>query len=127
MANNDKKVLVVEDDDMLRGIIVNQLSAHFLAVPVKDGEEAWATIEKDKPDVIILDLLLPKMNGFDVLSKLRSAADPKIAQTPVLVVSNLSDEESIRKTTELKVLEHYTKSDISLGVLVNRIKRIFNT
>ncbi len=127
MSYSDKKILVVEDDDMLRKIVVDQLSSTFNVIPVKDGEEAVAQIEQSKPDVIVLDLLLPKLDGFGVLAKLRAMSDPFIAITPVLVVSNLSDQASIKKAEEYKVLEYYIKSDISMGILTNRIKRIFNS
>jgi DNA-binding response OmpR family regulator len=123
---SDKKILVVEDDELLRKIIIDQLtSLGYLVLPAADGEEAIQQAEKNKPGIIVLDLLLPKLDGFGVLKKLRSSADPELAKTAVLVVSNLSDSNSIQWAKDYGVLEYYIKSDIELGILGNRIERYF--
>ena len=127
MSFFDKKVLVVEDDGMLRDIVMQQLAMAFTVIAAKDGQEALEKIEADKPDVLVLDLLLPKVDGFEVLQKLRAMPDPKFSKMPVLIVSNLSDKKSVEKAKSLFALEYYIKSDIKLGLLVNRIKRIFNS
>lgn len=126
MSFSDKKILVVEDDDMLRSIIVDQISKNFKVLQARDGEEAIHQIFTSRPNAIVLDLLLPKLNGFEVLAKLRTTPDRAIADIPVLVVSNLSDQASIIKTQQYNVLEYYVKSDITLGTLVDRLKKIFD-
>lgn len=125
MSYADKKVLIVEDDDMLRNIITTQVASQFKAIPVRDGEEAVEAIEQHHPNAIVLDLLLPKLSGFEVLAKLRSHSDRTIANTPVIVVSNLSDNASIKLAADYKVLEYYVKSDIELGTIVTRLEQIF--
>ena len=123
MPFSDKRILVVEDDDLLRKVVMDQLSEQYVAIPASNGKEAIEKIEVQKPDFIVLDLLLPLLDGFGVLEWLRSMPDPKIAKTPVLVVSNLADQASIAKAQKFGILEYYTKADISLGVLINRINR----
>ncbi len=125
MPNLNKTILVVEDDDMLRDIIIGQLSLKYPVIPARDGEEAAAKVESDKPGIVILDLLLPKLDGFGFLEKLRSSPDPETAKTAVLVVSNFSDQSRIDRAKEFGVLEYYIKSDIQMGILINRVNRYF--
>lgn len=127
MDYKQKKVLVAEDDDMLRNIITGQLAAVFTVAEAKDGEEALSKIESDRPDVLILDILMPKIDGFGVLEKLRGKPDPGLSKLPVLVVSNLTDQTSIQRAKQYDIEDYFTKNDISFGILVNRIKRIFNS
>ncbi len=125
MAYQNKKILVVEDDDLLRRIITNQLSANYTIISAADGEEALQQTESQRPDIIVLDLLLPKLDGFGFLEKLRNSPDPVLAKTVVLVVSNLSDPKNIERASQYKVLEYYIKSDLQLGILLNRVNRYF--
>lgn len=125
MDKNDKKVLVVEDDDLLRKLMVEQLTGKYPVIAASDGEEAIKQIEAERPGMIVLDLLLPKLDGFGVLEKLRTLADSALAATPVLVVSNLNDSMNILRAKQYKVLEYYVKSDVNFGILVNRITRYF--
>src|SRR5579863_6001237 len=86
-----KKILVVEDDKALRDILVDKLSAFFNynILQAADGEEAVAIIFSQKPDLVLLDLLLPKMDGFAILEKIRKDADAGISSIKVIVLSNL--------------------------------------
>ncbi|MCL5667097.1 MAG: response regulator [Patescibacteria group bacterium] len=125
MDDHNKKVLIIEDDDMLRGILMDQFTKQYTTFPAKDGEEALREIEKERPNLIILDLLLPKVSGFDILEKLRANPDPAVAKIPVLVVSNLADQESINRAQSQGIEAYFTKADVTVGVLTNRVKRIF--
>lgn len=125
MTAENKTVLVVEDDGMLRNIIVDQLSLEYKTIPAADGQEALELVKTQKPDIVVLDLLLPKLDGFGFLEELRSSPDSELANTKVLVVSNLSDPKSIEKAKKYGILEYYIKSDIQAGVLQNRINRYF--
>ena len=125
MDTSDKKVLIVEDDDMLRNILVTQMRTRYLTLEAKDGEAALKQIVENTPDAVILDLMLPKTDGFHVLEALRANSDKKIAATPVVVVSNLTDPASIKKAESFNIEAYFTKADVSMGTLVNRIRRIF--
>lgn len=121
----NKKILIVEDDDMLRGILLEQLASKYLIMPAKDGIEALQQIDANRPDLILLDLLLPKLDGFEVLARLRNLADPQLARTPVLVVSNLSDEASMERAREYNIEDYYTKANVNVEILTKRIEQIF--
>jgi CheY-like chemotaxis protein len=126
MGFSDKKILIVEDDDMLRNIVFDQLKDKYLVIIAKDGQEALDQIELSKPDLIILDLLLPKVDGFTILEKLRANPDPVVAGTPVVVVSNLSDQESVQRAEQYKIVAYFMKVDVSMGSLTRMIERVFN-
>jgi CheY-like chemotaxis protein len=126
MDVSTKKILVVEDDDLLRNIIVNQLSTQYQVLSAADGEGGWNEAQSKKPDLVILDLLMPNLDGFGFLKRLRNFADPNLAKIPVIVVSNLSDPQSIDRAKQLNILEYYVKSDVQLGTLQHRIERYFS-
>ncbi len=121
----NKKILVVEDDAELRKIIIDQLIDEYVITSAEDGEDAIAQIAANRPDAIVLDLLLPKLDGFGVLEKLRAMPEQELAHIPVVVVSNLSDQASMDKANQYHIEEYFVKSDINFGTLSNRIKRLF--
>lgn len=125
MSLADKKILVVEDDDLLRQTLIDQLMRWYLGIPAKDGAEALEQITLSRPDAMVLDLMLPKVDGFEVLKKVRSLADPALANLPVLVFSNASDPESVNRAKQFNILEYYIKADIKLGIIGNRLNRYF--
>ncbi len=126
MDGSNKKVLIVEDDNMLRGIIAEQIGQKYLAVPAEDGEVGLQKVKKNQPDIIILDLLMPKIDGFQFLEELRNMSDPVLSKIPVIVVSNLKDGTSIGNAQKYGIEDYFTKTDISMGILLNRISRVFS-
>lgn len=125
MDDSNKKILVVEDDASMRNIIMDEISKKYLVIPAQDGEDALQKISQDRPDLIILDLLIPKVDGFQVLQKLRDLPDPELSKIPVIVVSNLADLESMHKAKQFGIEEYFIKYDIRMGTLTNRIRRVF--
>jgi CheY-like chemotaxis protein len=125
MTDEQKKILVVEDDNMLRNIIMSQLQAKYKVIPARDGQEALQQIEKQRPHAIILDLALPKVDGFGVLERLRSMADTGLAQTPVIIVSNLSSQQDQDRAKGYNVDAYYTKAQVNLGTVMERIHQLF--
>lgn len=126
MQYQDKKILLVEDDTVLRNTLVPELALYFTVLTAKDGAEAWEIIQSARPDAIVLDLLLPKLDGFQVLSQLRSSHDPELAKTPVLVLSNLDDPQSIMKAEKVGIQGYFPKSEVSVKSLVTHIENIFS-
>jgi CheY-like chemotaxis protein len=120
----EKKVLVIEDDMNYRTNIVNSLFREFSVSEAEDGEQAIDKILSYKPDVIVLDLLLPKLDGFEVLTRIRQYPDPKIAQIPVVILSNLSENEDVLKTQKLNVSAYFVKSNTTLEEVLQRIRQI---
>ncbi len=83
-----------------------------------DGQEALDILSKEKFDIILLDLMMPKVDGFDVLAELKRRNDI----TPVIIASNLNQESDVMRALELGVTSYYVKSDITLGEVVDKIR-----
>jgi two-component system, OmpR family, alkaline phosphatase synthesis response regulator PhoP len=128
MDNSGKKILIVEDDVDLRNILVDGLSiSNYKILQAGDGEKAVETILEERPDLILLDLLLPKLDGFKVLERLRQYPDKAIAQTKVVVLSNLWSDKDILRAKALKVDEYYVKSNSNMEEIFAKIKTIINS
>ena len=120
---SEKKVLVVEDDIFLSQLLTNRLTkAGVNVIRAADGEEGLAKLRADKPDLMLLDLILPKKSGFELLEEMRS--DPALSGTPVIIVSNLGQESDIKKGRELGAIEYFIKAKTSIDGLVERVKLI---
>lgn len=124
MAKTAKKtILIVEDDEiLLRALYLLFHAGEFTIASATDGDTALKMTERIKPDVVLLDLLLPKMNGFDYLKAMK--ADPAIKNTPVIVLSNLGDKESIDKAKGLGAMDYFIKSDTDLTTLDEKVKKL---
>lgn len=124
MNNDEKKILIVEDDanfvkiltDGLRQSGFNNISSAF------DGETGFKKALEEKPDLILLDLILPKMRGEEFLKKLRAHEDTHTLA--VLIVSQLSDYEKISETMSLGIKGYLVKSDFSLESMIGQIRTI---
>ena len=118
-----KKVFIVEDDEFLRSLNAKKLGDEGYEVAVAaDGQVALDNIPKEKPDLIFLDLLLPVVNGFDVLAKIK--ADPATKDIPVVVFSNLGQKEDIEKARGLGAVDFLVKANFTLDDVVAKIKEI---
>jgi DNA-binding response OmpR family regulator len=122
---SNKKVLVVEDDVFLAQLLTNRISkAGVNVVRAADGEEGLSMLRSEKPDLMLLDLILPKKSGFELLEEMR--ADPALSNTPVIIVSNLGQEGDIKKGRELGAVEYFVKAKTSIDGLVERVKAILS-
>jgi len=125
MSSKPISVLTVEDDKFItKAYQAKFKSEGFEARFVEDGEEAINALEKFIPDVIILDILMPKSDGFSVLKKIQK--NKKWADIPLILATNLDDEKSLEKSHALGVNEYVVKSRMSLTDIVNRINEIKN-
>lgn len=117
------KVLIVEDEDILRNAYVNVFRMEkFKVAEAANGEAALKLIEKTKPDVVILDVLMPIMNGVEFLEKVNLLKTyPK---TKVLVLSNLSDKDTVEHVLSLGATKHCVKSSLSPGQLVSTVRAL---
>ena len=121
----NKTILVVEDEAALQDAIKVKLQKEgFNYVSATSGEEALILLEKQKPDVIWLDLLMPGMGGFAFLEKLRSTEVYK--NLPVYVVSVSAGPEKIRRAFELNVVDYIVKSQYKLEDIVGKMKTFLN-
>ncbi|MEI6494943.1 MAG: response regulator [bacterium] len=118
--NTGKKILVVEDEKPIAHALELKLTHEGYEVVVAgNGEEAMKLTEEQKFDLIILDLIMPKMTGFEMLEELKK----KRNTTPVVVTSNLGQEEDLLRAKDLGAKSYFIKSDTPLADLVHNIKQ----
>jgi len=116
-----QKILIVEDDSFLQGLASSKLSKDgFEVTTASDGDEAISILTKMVPDIILLDLVLPGTDGFGVLKKIR--VTETIKTTPVIIFSNLAQDEDIKKAKELGANDFMIKSNFTLDELVEKIR-----
>jgi len=116
-----KKILIVDDDGSLRSVLKDKISHEgFTALTANDGEEGLKVGIKEKPDLILLDVIMPKVNGIKMLKKLRENDWGKTV--PVLLLSNDDDPEHIRETLKDNATDYLIKSDWELEDIIKKIK-----
>lgn len=121
--SNLTKLLIVEDDKFLRDLAVQKLSKEaFNLFAAMDGEQGLAMAEKEIPDVILLDILLPGIDGFEVLRRIR--ANPVFAGTRVAMLSNFGQREDIEKALGLGADQFFIKANFTLDEIVQEVKKI---
>ena len=117
------KVLVVEDDKFLRELINRKLqSENFETVLAVDGEVALVLIEKEMPDIILLDLILPGINGFEVLTKIKE--NEKAKNIPVVILSNLGQKDDIDKGMGLGAADYLVKAHFTPSEIIEKTNQI---
>ncbi len=117
-----KKILIVEDDIALRKVLVDKLTDEsFVTIEAADGEEGLAMAKEKHPELILLDIFMPRMDGITMLSKLRSV-DTWGKNVPVLVLTNSTDAQTIAKISSFEDTDFLIKSEWSLEALVARIR-----
>lgn len=121
----ETKILMVEDDPFFSKLCIRALEeAGFSVSLAGDGEQGLEKIKSESPDLILLDIILPKMNGFEVLKKIREDSDPKIANKPVIILSNLYAKEEEEKGKELRANDYLIKANTNSDELVDKINEI---
>ncbi len=120
-----KNILIVEDDDFFRELIKKKLvSEGFEVLEAPNGERGVEVIEEKKPDLILLDLLLPNIDGFEVLLKIK--ANKEVASIPVIILSNLGQPEDIERGLKLGAVDFLIKSQFDIDQVMDKIKTILN-
>jgi DNA-binding response OmpR family regulator len=123
--DNKKKILVVEDDKFLRSLTVKRLSEeNYEVITAVDGNSGLSTAVDEKPDLVLLDLLLPGMSGFEVLEKMK--ADDQAKDIPVVVFSNLGQREDIEKAKTLGANDYLIKANFTLDDVVEKVDNYLN-
>lgn len=118
-----KKILVIEDDKFLRELISQKLLREgYDIVEAVDGEKGIEGANKEKPDLVLLDLILPGIDGFEVLAKLK--ADPKLSNIPVIILSNLGQKTDIEKGIEMGAVDYLIKAHFTPGEIVEKIASV---
>lgn len=121
--NNGVKILLVEDDSFLRDICEKKLKKEgFEVVVAVDGEEAVKKAGEFRPAVVLLDIILPAMDGFEVLKKIRSHKDRAVKNAHVIMLTNLGQEEDSKKALDLGANDYLIKAYFTTEEIVKKIK-----
>jgi len=116
-----KKILVVEDDRSLQSAIVEMLNQEgYETVSAFDGEEGLAKLSREKPDLVLLDIILPKKDGFELLSQMKS--NPETKEIPVLILTNLGEVDKVQKAVALGATAFMIKADYSIKEVLEKVK-----
>jgi len=117
-----KMILIIEDDDFLQGLEAKKLKKEgYDVLTAMNSVEAFKILNSNtKPDMILLDLLLPDVDGFMILKRIRE--DETLKKIPVIVFSNLSEEKDIREANKLGISDFMVKSNFTLDELADKIK-----
>ncbi len=118
-----KTILIIEDDKFLQSLVAKKLiEAGFEVLVSLDSKEAMAVLENNKPDLIVLDIILPIMNGFEILSMLKK--DNATKNIPVIILSNLGQKEEIEKAMALGAVDFLIKVNFTPEEILRKIKSI---
>ncbi|MDQ3089810.1 MAG: response regulator [bacterium] len=117
----EHKILIIEDDKFLRNLIVTKLIKEGFGTAIsEDGAGVMNLIINEKPNLIVLDIMLPAVNGLDILTEVRKNETWK--DIKVIIFSNLKDEQNIKRGLELDVTDYLVKANVTLDELVKTIK-----
>lgn len=120
---NTKTILIIEDDRALRRVLEFRLSQEqYRVLTAEDGEAGLASAKTNHPDLILLDLIMPKMNGFETLKRLKQ--DPLTQPIPVVVLSNLNQDGDLKMAKELGAADFFLKIDFSMEKVAEGVRKI---
>ncbi|MDP3982259.1 MAG: response regulator [bacterium] len=120
------KILIVEDDKFLRELIVQKLGKEgYDLVEAIDGEDGVAQAKKEVPDLILLDLILPGIDGFEALTQIK--ADATVSKIPVIILSNLGQKDDIERGLKIGAQDYLIKAHFTPGEIVEKIKGILGS
>lgn len=120
-----KKILFIEDDENLVSSVKTFIEKEgYDFSSAFDGEEGMLKVKSAQPDLILLDIILPKKNGFEVLKELKE--NPELKNIPVVILTNLEQESDIEKALSLGAYTYLVKANYSLEEMVRKVKEILN-
>src|SRR6056297_115706 len=123
MADKQIKILLVEDDSFLLSMYSTKFELENFDVTIaEDGEKGWKLAQKEDPDVILLDIKLPKMDGFEVLKKIKG--NKETSNIPVILLTNLSQKEDRDKGLDLGAYDYLVKAHFMPSEVVGKIKKL---
>ena len=118
-----KTILLVEDDPFLIDIYTTKLKESGFSVKIAtDGEEALQLIKEEKPDLMILDIVLPQVDGWELLRRIKSASESK--NLKVIILSNLGQKEEVEKGLKLGAAKYLIKAHYTPSQVVKEVKQI---
>jgi DNA-binding response OmpR family regulator len=121
--NSPKTILIVEDDESMILALADKLnSAGFQVTTARNGTEGLSLAFSNHPDIILLDIVMPKLDGLSMLKELKK--DKWGMLTPVIILTNLSDSQKLAEALEIGVVEYMIKAEVKLSDIVYKVKRI---
>jgi DNA-binding response OmpR family regulator len=122
---NGHRVLLVEDDQFLRELLDRKLKSEGFNVQTAiEGESALAQVKEFKPEIVLLDIILPGTDGFSILEQLKS--DDEVSKTPVVMLSNLGQKDDVDKGMKLGAVGYLVKAHFTPGDIVAKVNEILN-
>ena len=122
---SEVKILLVEDDSFLASVYATKFELEgFTVLHGADGEQGLKLAEKHSPHIILLDILMPKMDGFEMLHRLK--LDPKLMQIPVVMLTNLGQKEDVERCLKEGAVDYLIKAHFVPGEAVKKVKKILN-
>lgn len=119
------KIVFIEDEEITSKIVGEELTeAGFNVVKAFDGKAGLELIKTEAPDLVLLDIMMPKMQGFEVLEAAKK--DPKTKDIPVIILSVLSDDENIKKGMDMGARDYIIKSKHAVAEIPNKIRAFLN-
>ena len=123
MPDEKRKIMIVEDDRFLSSLMKARLEKEGFSVDQAfDGEEALVKLKSEIPALVILDLIMPKVTGFEVLQTI--SITPQLTKVPVVILTNLAQDSDIEKARELGAKEYFVKVKVSIDDLIGKIKTL---
>lgn len=120
MSETKAKILFVDDDNFLRKVYQSELGDQgYDVILAQDGEEGLEKAKISDPDLIILDMIMPRKNGFEVLTELQN--NPATSNIPVIILSNLGQDDDIKKGLDLGAVDYLVKDNITLNTIVEKV------
>ena len=122
-VGNPMSILIIEDEQILAQVMKEKFEKAGFSVDIAPtGEKGLSMIKSSEPDIIVLDLMLPQISGIEVLKEIK--ADNQTKLIPVIVVSNLADEENIKKTFSMGVVDYFVKANHPVNEIVEKVKAV---
>lgn len=118
-----KKILIIEDDKFLRELISQKIQKEgYDIAEAVDGEKGIKGVKDAKPDLVLLDLILPGIDGFEVLSRIK--ADPETSKIPVIILSNLGQKEDIDRGLKMGAIDYMIKAHFTPAEIITKVRGI---
>lgn len=123
--SNPIHVMLVEDDEFLSDIYLKKFEMEgFKVSSANNGEKGLEEVKKKKPDIVLLDILMPKMDGFTVLEHLK--ADEEVKNIPVILLTNLGQKDDVEKGLQKGAVDYLVKAHFKPSEVVEKIKKVLN-
>lgn len=121
---NGTRILLVEDDQFLRELMVTKLKREgFTVLVAVDGREGASMIQNERPQLVLLDIILPGLDGFSVLQGTRASLDPKVAAIPIVLLSNLGQDSDVQKGRQLGATDYLIKANLTIDEIIKKVRK----